>query len=489
MRWLLFLRSRCAQLPAWAGYALLSLIPMALAPWLLTSEWAQSTTTAVLGSATAAICVWRYRRDPNRSLAWLCIGAGIALNAWGGIVEAIEEKVITTTALVTPADGLYLCLYPFVTIGLLLIVRTRYPGLGPAKLLDASVLTIGLGLLCWIVLIRPAAASAAGSDLDRIVTLAYPVGDLMLLAILARIIAAEGWRVPAVRLMLFALIGFLLGDSAWAFVNNNGWSTSDAVAALLSEPFLIAFVLLGAGALHRSADLLSVRAPDEGDRGPWLLLALLTAGSLVAPAVLLTEALSGRVADGIAIAVCATLVALLVAARVAHLLRRVQRQAASLRELTLADPLTGLPNRRALDAYLEDALARAARSQQPISVALIDLDHFKRFNDEYGHAAGDQLLKSAASAWTSQIRCTDMLARIGGEEFVLVLPDADLGNAEAVVAKLRAIMPLGETFSAGVARWDYNQLADELLRAADAALYAAKRGGRDRTALAAEALS
>jgi PleD family two-component response regulator len=82
-----------------------------------------------------------------------------------------------------------------------------------------------------------------------------------------------------------------------------------------------------------------------------------------------------------------------------------------------------------------------------------------------------------------------MLARIGGEEFVLVLPDADLGDAEAVVAKLRAIMPLGQTFSAGVARWDYNQLPDELLRVADAALYGAKRGGRDRTALAAEAVA
>jgi diguanylate cyclase (GGDEF)-like protein len=116
---------------------------------------------------------------------------------------------------------------------------------------------------------------------------------------------------------------------------------------------------------------------------------------------------------------------------------------------------------------------------------MIDLDHFKRFNDEYGHLAGDQLLKSAASAWTNQIRETDMLARIGGEEFVLVLPDADLDDAEPIVAKLRAITPLGQTFSAGVARWDSSQLPDELLRAADAALYAAKSGGRARTAVAA----
>jgi diguanylate cyclase (GGDEF)-like protein len=484
MRWFSHAWSRLVHLPAWAGYLLLTAIPMALAPWLLTSQWAQSATTAILGSATGVICVWRYRKDLGRSVAWLWIGAGIALNAWGSIVAGLETQVFGNASLVTPADGLYLSLYPFVTIGLLLIVRSRYPGLAPAKLLDASVLTIGLGLLCWIFLIRPAATSAQGSLLDHMVPLAYPVGDLMLLAILARIVAAEGWRVPAVRLVLFGLVAFLLGDSAWAFVNNNGWTTSNVAETLLSEPFLIAFVLLGAAALHDSAGSLGTPSPDDADRGAWLLLALLTLGSLIAPAVLFGEALSGRVTDGVAIAICAAQVTMLVAARVTYLLRRVQQQGARLRDLTLEDPLTCLPNRRGLDAYLGPALARCRRHQQPICVAMIDLDYFKRFNDEYGHLAGDQLLKSAASAWTNQIRETDMLARVGGEEFVLVLPDADLDGAEAVVAKLLAITPLGQTFSAGVARWDSNQLPDELLRAADTALYAAKRAGRARTVAA-----
>jgi diguanylate cyclase (GGDEF)-like protein len=128
---------------------------------------------------------------------------------------------------------------------------------------------------------------------------------------------------------------------------------------------------------------------------------------------------------------------------------------------------------------------RRRREQRPLSLALIDLDHFKRFNDELGHGAGDHLLKSAAAAWSRQIRASDMLARVGGEEFVLVLPNADVEMAAAVVSKLRSATPLGQTFSAGVAEWDIDALPEELINAADAAMYEAKRAGRDRVERAA----
>lgn len=259
---------------------------------------------------------------------------------------------------------------------------------------------------------------------------------------------------------------------------------SDAVSALLGDSFLIAYAMLGAAALHPSAGQLGQPAREERDGSSRLVVTLLVLASLVAPAVLFGQALAGRVSNGIAIAIASAQLTLLVGARVSYLLRRVQRQAERLRELTLEDALTGLPNRRALDAYLGETLPRARRSAHPVSVALIDLDRFKLFNDEYGHLAGDQLLKSVASAWSGVIRETDMLARLGGEEFVLVLPGADLLQAEAVLHKLRACAPLGQTFSAGLASWDSEVLPEELIRAADGAMYAAKRAGRDRIALA-----
>ena len=113
-------------------------------------------------------------------------------------------------------------------------------------------------------------------------------------------------------------------------------------------------------------------------------------------------------------------------------------------------------------------------------VALLDLDHFKAYNDEHGHQAGDRLLKAASAAWEGRLRKTDLLARYGGEEFaVVLLPDCQLGNAMEIAERLRTAQPEG-TCSIGVADWDGRQDGDELIGRADRALYAAKAGGRNQ---------
>ncbi len=156
------------------------------------------------------------------------------------------------------------------------------------------------------------------------------------------------------------------------------------------------------------------------------------------------------------------------------------RLLAQLQETARTDDLTGLPNRRAWEEELPRELARASRDARPVCVAMLDLDRFKRFNDHRGHQAGDRLLKQAAAAWSSQLRSSDMLARYGGEEFCLLLPGCGLDDAKALVQRLRAAMPDGETVSAGIACWDETEDAEALLGRADRALYAAKRGGRDK---------
>jgi diguanylate cyclase (GGDEF)-like protein len=215
------------------------------------------------------------------------------------------------------------------------------------------------------------------------------------------------------------------------------------------------------------------------------MVSLVLAG-LVAPGVLAGEALSGDVGDGIAIAVGFTALVGLVVVRMWKLLSDVQQQSQRLRDLALEDELTGLPNRRALQGHLAGELARARRGGRPLSLAVMDLDRFKLFNDRNGHPAGDQLLKSAAASWSSLLRRDDLLARVGGEEFVLVLAGADADAAERIVEKVRAGTPLGQTFSAGIVEWDSVLLPEEMLQLADAAMYAAKRGGGSRTARAGE---
>jgi len=150
------------------------------------------------------------------------------------------------------------------------------------------------------------------------------------------------------------------------------------------------------------------------------------------------------------------------------------------------DELTGLPNRRAWQEQLTRELVRSERIDAPLSVAMLDLDHFKSYNDTHGHQTGDRLLKQAAAAWSAELRPTDILARYGGEEFALALPDCPLEEALVVVERLRVVMPEGLTNSAGIATWDGSEGAGDLLDRADQALYRAKRDGRNRSALAAE---
>jgi diguanylate cyclase (GGDEF)-like protein/PAS domain S-box-containing protein len=149
------------------------------------------------------------------------------------------------------------------------------------------------------------------------------------------------------------------------------------------------------------------------------------------------------------------------------------------------DQLTGLPNRRTWDDELPRELARARRTGEPLSLAILDLDRFKAYNDTYGHPAGDRLLRGAAAAWAERLRTTDLLARYGGEEFAVLLPGCDAEAATQVVEHLRAAVPNDATCSIGVATWDGDESSDALVARADTALYRAKDGGRDRVVLAA----
>jgi diguanylate cyclase (GGDEF)-like protein len=163
-----------------------------------------------------------------------------------------------------------------------------------------------------------------------------------------------------------------------------------------------------------------------------------------------------------------------------------------LREQATHDPLTGLFNRRYLDESLPRELHRAQRGNSPLCVAMLDLDHFKRLNDTFGHDAGDSLLRELGQVLHEKLRKSDIVCRYGGEEFVLVLPDSSLANAWQRVEQIRVLIKelqirhgehlLGMmTVSAGIAgAREHGSTARELMRAADNALYAAKQAGRDR---------
>ena len=160
-----------------------------------------------------------------------------------------------------------------------------------------------------------------------------------------------------------------------------------------------------------------------------------------------------------------------------HAVRGVRHQA-------LTDGLTGVPNRRGWDQALGLATDRARRLGATLCVAMLDIDHFKVFNDEHGHQTGDLLLQTAVRGWRSGLRASDTIARYGGEEFAILLEGCALAPAGKLIDDMRRLVPRGLTCSAGIAEWDRRETPEALMLRADAALYEAKRQGRNRAILA-----
>jgi diguanylate cyclase len=178
-----------------------------------------------------------------------------------------------------------------------------------------------------------------------------------------------------------------------------------------------------------------------------------------------------------------------------YTLVNMQNELAETRQLLNEDALTGALNRRGLDQTLQREIARCERNEGKLALAMVDLDHFKRINDEFGHEAGDQMLIHFTSLVRSVLRKSDALVRYGGEEFTLLLPDTDARGVLLVLGRLRQVMQksplmfdgkrINTTFSAGVATLAADENGHALLRRADDALYQAKANGRDKIVTAA----
>jgi diguanylate cyclase (GGDEF)-like protein len=309
----------------------------------------------------------------------------------------------------------------------------------------------------------------------RFVSIALPFGDLLLLSSAIRMCVSSARRSPAFWQLAASLVLMSLTHAAWVWLNLHGL---DPIS--LGPFFMLSISLMGGSALHPSMTAFDARPAPPDSRTSTQRVAFIGSACLLSPVLLVVDGwLSEGDAGWLAASITSIAVFLLVIARITGLVRTVQEQADRLESMAHHDALTGIPNRRAWDAELERRLALARRSGGVLIVGIIDLDHFKHYNDLFGHPAGDALLRDAATAWQRQLRAEDLIARYGGEEFGVIL-HGTLREAAQIMDRFSEVTPNGQTFSAGLALWAGDESAEQLTSRADSALYVAKRDGRDR---------
>jgi diguanylate cyclase (GGDEF)-like protein len=431
-------------------------------------------------SCGVAILVGTRLYRPAGRPVWYWMAAGHLLTAVGDGTYSVFRYLLGIEPFPSPADALYIGGYGGLLVGLVLLVRRRTPGRDRAGVLDAAIIASSFGLLAWVFVMQPAVGDSSLSLLGRMVSLAYPMVDVLLLALLVRLLFSRGPGGVAYRLLAVGLGLQLVADIVYALLNLLGTYSG----GLVDLGWMGFYVLSGVAALHPSMGAVTARdTSGEGRLGRGRLV-VLAAATLLAPAVLVAQALRHDYGAVVVIGGVSALLFVLVVSRMAGLVAQVQAQAARLATLARVDGLTGVPNRRAWDEELIRMLAHARRAGETLHVALLDLDHFKRFNDTHGHQAGDRLLKEAAAAWRAQLRTADLIARYGGEEFAVLLQGGTAAEAAEVLERLLVATPLGQTVSAGLATWDAEERAEQLVGRADAVLYEAKRTGRNRVVVA-----
>jgi diguanylate cyclase (GGDEF)-like protein/PAS domain S-box-containing protein len=561
----------------------------------------------LIGWSSVIAIVAGARRDHARVNAWWLLAAGVAMFIAGDNLYSFRNYVRHDTDLFPSyVDVVYLSMYPLLIAGLAALVRRRSDGRDRMSLIDAAVISSGLGIVVWVLVIAPSFHSAGLGTIARLVSMAYPIGDVALLAIAVRLAVGSGRRPPAFWLLTGSLVPLIVADTLYGYLNLAGaWHEHHPV----DVGWIAFYVGWGVAALHPSMGQLAERPASTPPLRPRRVL-LLGAAVLIAPAVLFTEQATGQVQNAAAIAVVSAVTFALVLVRTAglaaqvadqrgearfralidnasdaivvlddtgcvryltpsterllgrpvdQLMRRplaellerrdaVQLEAvlagatsaaalewqlsrgadgwrdvevrtadlravrgvngvvltirditerkqldAELRRQALHDALTGLPNRTLFLDRVGHALARVLRHDGQMAVLFLDVDDFKSVNDSLGHSAGDELLIATAARLAGTIRPEDTIARLGGDEFAILVEAGSIDDAVRVADRVHETLQepidvgdqqLAVRVSVGIAVGSSDTIdPEDLLRDADAAMYVAKRNGKDRNAI------
>lgn len=286
-------------------------------------------------SASAVVClllgVRRYR--PEQLLPWYLLLAGQVLYLLADLTFHSLHLIFGSEAYPSVADVLYLAHYPFMIAGVVALVRSRTPGSDRVSLNDAAIIATSVGVLSWVFLVEPAVLAHGIPVQMRIVSAAYPIMDLLVLAAAARLVVGVGFRPPAYYLFVLSLLVLLATDTAYTTLQLNGLYQLESLGGrLLDAGWLTFYLLLGAAALHPSMRELTERDHRATPRSGWGRLTFLAGASLLPLAVIVLQELRGQGRDTWIIGIACIGLFLLVILRMSGLVRMVESNAAQLRE-------------------------------------------------------------------------------------------------------------------------------------------------------------
>ena len=434
-----------------------------------------------LGVSMFVFGFFRAAHLQRHRLAWVLILIGQLCFVIGDVGFTVMAYALHSDAYPSFGDFFYVGGYPFIAVGLVRLLRARRGTRDVGGVIDGFIVATSVGVLLWVFFAEPTAFDQSLPILERFTNVAYPAGDLLLIAICAQLAARQVRRQAPYWIVSCSLFSLLVADVVFLYQSQYGsYSERDAV----DFGWWMGYVLIVAVLLHPKVGEIAA-APQR--TAPRLSARRIIVLSLVTTAAPLT--IGARYAAGVSLQLPALLggtVVLfgLVVTRLVVTARELETSRSRLLHEATHDALTGLANRTLFGEHVDASLARG----DMVAVLCLDLDDFKLVNDSLGHPAGDVVLEIVGRRLAALVRPGDAVARLGGDEFFMLVVDRDPATGAAVAQRASDAvrepigLPSGQTVhsnvSVGLAYSSAGSSVESLLRDADIAMYIAKRSGK-----------